>query len=96
MKTIVLVIKSHTIVIPESVIETRLTSDGPVVQSIPVPERKIEYLAGREYQFKSKKDAKAFIDIVGTDIAKIVTQTDLEKAAEVGFTNWLAQELQSP
>lgn len=71
MKTLVIIKKNHTIVIPASVLETRYSSDGPVVQSILVPEQKLELVAGKQCEFRSKKDAKAFIESVGTDVACI-------------------------
>ena len=65
MKTIVTILKNHTVVIPATQLETWV--DGKVVSSIPVPESKTEYVAGQTLSFRSKKDANAFMRALNGD-----------------------------
>lgn len=61
---------SHTT--PDTVIETRLVSDGPVVSTIPVKGNTFHYKKGELFSFGSKKSAKAFMDFHNANGGKFV------------------------
>ena len=63
MATIVRILETFEVVFPASVIETRLVSGGPVVQSIPVPESRTVYQAGTDVRFSKRKDAQGFASV---------------------------------
>lgn len=53
--------RNYTHVIPETVIEV-FNAAGELQHTIPTPEKRFNYSTGQIVTFKSKKDAKAFVD----------------------------------
>ncbi len=65
MKTIVIFTRDRVQHQHATVLETRLTADGPVVQSIPIPASETRYNAGQTLTFRSKRDAVDFVKAIG-------------------------------
>ena len=59
MKYQVLMVADHQVVIPETTLDTIV--NDVVVQSIPVPEKTINYKCGQVFTFNNKKSANEFI-----------------------------------
>lgn len=67
-KHVVEVLEAFEVVSPATVLETRLSSDGPVVQTIPVPESRFSYTAGQTFTFNNKRDRDAFLRAHGSKV----------------------------
>jgi len=57
--------QDHVVEIPATVLETRLSSDGPVESSINIPASKIVYTKGQKVVFRNKKDLSDFLATMG-------------------------------
>ena len=73
-KQIVVILKDHTVIVPETKLE--IWVDNKVASIINFPEERTEYKDGQTHSFRSKKEATAFCRALNGDkltpIAQIV------------------------
>jgi len=64
----VIVKEAFEVIVPATVLESRLLSGGPVVSTIECPEKVISYKYGQVLNFSKKKDAMGFISKHGNKV----------------------------